>query len=101
MIIAVIITFMAFLIRLVIVKYIAAFSLRQFFCKTVLPVTEVSLCSWIFPVIISSYLQTGFLRLIATTLISCLSPGLFIWGLGLSGEERKMLSSVIRKKLHA
>lgn len=101
MVIAVIITFLAFIIRLVIIKYIASFSLRQFFCKTVLPVTTVSFCSWIFPVILSSHMQTGFLRLIVTTLISCFSTGLFIWRLGLSGEERKMILSAIRKKLHA
>lgn len=101
MIVAAGITLLAFIIRLCIVRHLAKLSLVQFVTKTALPVLAVAVCAGVLPVMINSRLAQGMLRLCVTVVISCCSTAFFVWLIGLSGEERVSVSSMIRRKLHA
>ena len=101
MIVAAGITLLAFIIRLYIVRRLTRISLVQFVTKTALPVLAVAVCAGILPVMTNGRLSQGMLRLCVTVVISCCSTALFVWFIGLSGEERVSVSGVIRRKLHA
>ena len=101
MIVAAGITLLAFIIRLYIVRRLTKFSLVQFVTKTALPVLAVAVCAGVLPMVVNGHLEQGMLRLCVTVVISCCSTAFFMWFIGLSGEERVSVSSMIRKKLHA
>ena len=101
MVIAVLITFVAFVSRLCIVKFLVRFSVKSFFCKVIFPSMIVASLASILPTMISQNLNTGFVRLVFTTVVSCFSLCLLFFFLGLSGSERKVFLNSARKKLHA
>ena len=101
MVIAVLVTFVAFVSRLFIVKLLARFSIKDFLCRVVFPVVIVALLASVLPTMISQNLNTGFVRLVFTTVVSCFSLCLLFFFLGLSGSERKVFLNSARKKLHA
>lgn len=98
MIVAVGITLLAFIIRLYIVRRLTKFSLVQFVTKTALPVLAVAVCAGVLPMVVNGHLEQGMLRLCVTVVISCCSTAFFVWFIGLSGEERASVSSMIRGK---
>lgn len=97
MVIAVLVTFVAFVSRLFIVKLLARFSIKDFLCRVVFPVVIVALLASVLPTMISQNLNTDFVRLVFTTVVSCFSLCLLFFFLGLSGSERKCVINIVRK----
>ena len=86
MVVAVIVTFVAFISRLFIVKFLTHFSVKSFFSKVVIPITVVALLASVFPVVVNQILNLGFIRLVFTTVVSSTSLALFFFFLGSSSN---------------
>ena len=99
MIIAVCITFIAFFIRLIIVKIIAKLSIKSFMLQTVIPCVLVVAFSCILPIIFVVNFKQGFLRLCITVIISLFSTIVCMLSIGMNRTERKVLIKSIKNKL--
>ncbi len=99
MIVAIVITFAAAIVRLFIVKRLAQFSIKQFITKSALPCILVSVLTAILPLIIVLNLEENFLRLCITTCVSVISMCLCVLFLGMSKVEREMVYVKIKGSL--
>ncbi|MBQ4406183.1 MAG: oligosaccharide flippase family protein [Bacteroidales bacterium] len=99
MIVAIIITFAAAVVRLFIIKRLAQFSIKQFLIKSALPCIMVSILSVILPLIIVINLEENFLRLCITTCVSVISMGVCVLWVGMSKVEREMVYVKATEKL--
>jgi len=97
MIIAIIITAIAFVIRLVIIKKLLEFSIIQYFKKVVVPVLLVIFLSSLVLFIFNRSLNQGLLRLFLSIILSIISIAGFIILFGLTNEERKYLAKYFKK----
>ena len=99
MIVAICITFLAFLVRLFVVKHLSDFSIRDFLLKTGLPCIAVALFSALLPVFFSSHFTENFIRLCLTTLISLCSTALCVLFIGMNRIERIAVVASVKSKL--
>jgi O-antigen/teichoic acid export membrane protein len=100
MIVSIVITFVAFIVRLFILKRLVDFSVWQFVKKVCMPITIISITSAILPVIIFLGFKQGLFRLFFLTGVSVISVCLFSYTIGLNGEERMSVRKVISSHLH-
>ena len=98
MVIAVILAFVAFFVRLFVVKCLSQLSIKSFLWSVVLPVVIVALLASVLPAIISQNLNTGFVRLVFTTVVSCFPFGFLFFLWGLSPSEKKAVVIMIKKR---
>jgi O-antigen/teichoic acid export membrane protein len=91
LIIAIVITALAFFLRLVMLKRVLFFSIREYIIKTVLPTLKVFLFSIIIPLVFQSYVDSGIFRLISLTMLSSFSTLINIFLFGLSQGEQTVL----------
>jgi hypothetical protein len=99
MVVAILLTLAAFLIRLAIVKRLVGFSLRSFAAKVVIPVLLVSILSLALP--LASYLVPvrGFARLLLTVCLAVLSIGSCAYLFGFNPQERRLIKNKIAQRL--
>ena len=95
LIVAFILTFIVFIVRLLILKRLIDFSIRQFFKMVLLPVCVISIISAILPIIIYYLLVQSILRLFLITSISVISVCLFSYYIGLNRDERQKVRSIV------
>jgi O-antigen/teichoic acid export membrane protein len=86
---------LATIVRIVMVKRIAYFSVKKFFLKVVFPVTLVSMCSFFLPLFCIKLIPSSVLRIIVTIIVSILSTTFFILTIGISKDERFFLKNKI------
>lgn len=96
MVIAIGITFLAFIVRLLIVKHLTEFSLRAFVLQVVLPVAAVSVCSAVVPVFLKMIVKNAIAEFFAVVFSSVIFCGVFILFFGLKKSERNVLVLKIR-----
>lgn len=99
MLVAICITFTAFLVRLVIIKHLAQFSIKDFALKAALPCVVVALISAIAPALVSIYFAENFLRLCLTTLISLCCTTLCVLFVGMNRSERVAVIATVKNRL--
>lgn len=99
MIVAIVVTFTAAVVRLFIIRRLAQFSIKQFLTKSALPCILVSVLSAILPLVIVLNLEENFLRLCITTCVSVISMLLCVVMVGMSKVERKMVYVKAKEKL--
>jgi hypothetical protein len=100
MVIAVMITIVAFLVRLALVKWLIDFSLFSFCKKVVLPIAAVSLFAAIIPAVIYVNTDGHLFRFCAVFAVSIVSACGWMYAIGLSGVERRQVQVVLKNKLH-
>ena len=98
-IIAICITLVAGITRLIILKILIQFSLLSFLTKVYIPLLASVILSMVLPVIVSIKLEESFLRFVLITLLSVLSIGIFGYFIGLSKDEKKAIQAVIKAKI--
>ena len=98
MIVAIILAFVAFFVRLFIVKCLVHYSIKSFFYRVVFPESIVASLASVLTVKVNQNLNTVFISLIFTTIVSCFSLGLLFFLLGLSVTERKAVVIIIKKR---
>ncbi|GHV08385.1 hypothetical protein FACS189485_19820 [Spirochaetia bacterium] len=99
MVIAVMITIVAFLVRLVLVKRLIDFSLFSFCKKVVLPIAAVSLFAAIIPAVIYVNTDEHLLRFCAVFAVSIVSACGWMYAIGLNTVERQQVRAMIKKSI--
>lgn len=98
MIIAIIITFLALVVRLYIIRKLVFFPVGIFLSKTIMPCIIVAISSAILPIYYHCYNEASLLRFIVTVFISLLSTSLCVLFLGMNRQERLFVVSKIKER---
>ena len=91
MVIAIGITFLAFIVRLLIVKHLTEFSLKAFALQVVFPIIVVSVCSVMVPMLLKLVIKNDVAEFLAVVFSSVVLSGTFILLFGMKKNERKSL----------
>ena len=91
--------FLGDVIRVIFCKKQLGLSLRLFSLKVVLPITIVTILSVILPGVIHYNLSEGWIRLILSTVVSCLIITILIYTIGLTATERNFIITGIVSKI--
>jgi hypothetical protein len=100
MVVAICLTFTAFVMRLLILKRLINFSIIQFFKNVIFPIIAISILSAILPVLFYNILKDGLLRLFVTIGISIISICCAVYFLGISKNERQSVNKIIINRIH-
>lgn len=98
MIVAICITFIAFLVRLTIVKNLADLSIRKFIKHSVMPCVLVALCSTIFPFLAHIKMNESIFSSFVVVVVSVLCTAFFIPFVGMDNKERRAVFATIKRK---
>lgn len=99
MIVTIIISCLATIARLLILKRLTPFSLTKFFIKSLLPMFSAASAACIFPAIIHFTMPENFVRFCTVVLIAVFTTILCIFAIGLSHSERIGILEFIKKKI--
>lgn len=97
LIISDVIAIIALFIRLLIVRILTDFSIKDFLCKVILPCLGVCVVSCIIPYLIMQHIKESFLRLCVTVLISIVTTIFFVVVIGLNVEEKQKIKELMKK----
>jgi O-antigen/teichoic acid export membrane protein len=99
MVAAICLTFSAFIVRLLILKKLIDFSIRQFFKDVLFPIIAITILSSIVPILLYNILKDGLFRLLITTGISVMSICCSVYFLGINKNERQGVNNFIFNKI--
>jgi O-antigen/teichoic acid export membrane protein len=99
MIIAIIVRFVAFILRFFIIKQTIDFPIILFLKNVLLPVCIAAATAAVFPVLIHFSIRQGFFRLFFSTGLSVASVCGSMYFAGINKLERGILNKIVRKKL--
>lgn len=91
--------FLGDVLRIIFCKKQIGLSLRLYGLKVVFPITIVTILSVILPGIIHYNLSEGWIRLILSTVISCLIVAILIYTIGLTATERNFIITGIVSRI--
>lgn len=94
MIIAIVISIVALIARLFVLRWLTSLNLMAYLDNVLGPILIVTVISSVLPFIVNHLLSENFVSFICVGFVSVISVGSGIWFLGLSGDERK---SIIEK----
>jgi hypothetical protein len=98
-IVAICLTFIAFITRLLISRLLIAYSILRFFCKVLLPVCVTSFLSAIPPMFLCYAMKPCFLRIAIVSCTSVFSICVFMYFIALDITERKKIKSMLSEIL--
>jgi O-antigen/teichoic acid export membrane protein len=101
LIVAIVLTCIAFIIRLIVFKRLINISIRQFFQKTIMPICLVAVLSIIFPAILCHIMAQSIIRLCIVTIISIISICCSMYFVGLNNIERQEINRIIKHRIRA
>lgn len=99
MIIAIVISIVAFVARLWVLRWLTSLNLSSYFKNVLWPILVVTVISSIIPLIVNHLMNENFISFICVGFVSVISVGFGIWFLGLSKTERKSVVKKIQIKL--
>ena len=97
-IIAIILSAVAFIVRLLIVRQLVDFSIISFFRQVIMPLIITAFISLLVPLYVHNSLQEGFVRFVITGFLSVVSIILFTYTFALSKEERSVIARILKRK---
>ncbi len=97
--VAIVISFLAFILRIVICKILAGLSIKKFFLKTILPCYLVLLISLPIPLILYFLIKNEILNFVIIVFISIICIISSVYFIGLSKSEKSKLRSWIKSKI--
>ena len=98
-IVSISITFIAFIVRLFILKRLIDFSFWQFIGKVFLPVVFCALISFVIPYLVRNMMNSGFIRLCVTVVVSVICVALSGYFVALSKNEKQWIVGIVKSKL--
>ena len=98
-IVSISITFIAFIVRLIILKHLIDFSFWQFIGKVFLPVVFCALISFVIPYLVRNMMNSNFIRLCVTVVVSVISVALSGYFVALSKNEKLWIIEIVKSKL--
>jgi O-antigen/teichoic acid export membrane protein len=99
MIIAVIIRFIAFILRFFIIKQSIVFPVTIFLKTVLLPIFIVAATAAVLPILVHFCVRQGFFRLLLSTGLSVASVCGSMYFFGINKSERGILNEIVQKKL--
>ena len=97
--VSLLLTVIAFIVRLFILKRLVSFSIREYLCRVILPISVLALLSSLLPVALRTILDEGFASSVAIIAVSVLSSCSVIFGLGMNKGERAVVVKAISNKI--
>ena len=97
-IVSIVITFVAFIVRLCILKRLIDFSFWKYIFKVFLPVVCCSGIAFVIPYFVKGLMQDNFLRLCIIVIVSVICVGLSGYFVAFSSEERKIFINILKDK---
>lgn len=85
------------LLRLYFLKKMISFPVGQFFTEVILPILSLTILSLVGPIFMMYLLEESFGRLLAVSFCSVILDLLFIYFLGITGKERKLIRETTGK----
>ena len=98
-IVSISITFIAFIVRLFILKRLIDFSFWQFIGKVFLPVVFCALISFVIPYFVRNMMNSSFIRLCVTVVVSVICVTSFGYFVALSKNEKQWIVEIAKSKL--
>ena len=98
-IVSIAITFVAFIVRLCILKRLVDFSFWKYIFKVFLPVVCCAGIALVIPYFVKGLIQDSFLRLCVTVFVSVICVGLSGYFVALSKDEKKWIVGIVKSKL--
>jgi O-antigen/teichoic acid export membrane protein len=95
MIVAICMTSIAFIARILILRKLIEYSIIQFIKDVVIPVGLVTVLSAVFPLLIFIFLKSNILRLFLTTIISVISIFSLVYVIGINKTERQKIKLIL------
>jgi len=89
-----------FYARLLVVKKLVNFPIKDYLIKVISPCIIVIFVSSIFPLLSHLHFKPGFESLITTSLVSVISTIAFIYIIGLNKVEKKFILNTIKARIH-
>lgn len=99
MVIAILVEIMAFFARMIIVRYLTSFSIKQFFLKAIFPCIFVAILSAILPCFVFVFMEESIFRLCITIIVSVISIGSCVLFIGMNKSERQSVIGKIIEKI--
>ncbi len=99
MVVAICITFTAFVVRLFIVKQLSGISVKGFFVHSFIPCMTIAACSSVVPVLIHVRFDDTVVRFVITVFVSVLCTCLSVLFIGMNKVERQTFVASIKNKL--
>lgn len=98
-IVSIVITFVAFIVRLCILKRLIDFSFWKYIFKVFLPVVCCAGVALVIPYFVKNLMQDNFLRLCVTVIVSVICVGLSGYFVALSKDEKRWIVGIVKSKL--
>jgi hypothetical protein len=99
LVIGIIISFITFFLRLVIIRRFIIFPIRLFLKEVIVPVSVVALAASVLPLILFCSMRQSMLRLSLVILASVISLCACMYCMGINTLERKQITEVVVNKL--
>lgn len=100
LVVAIIITFIAFFVRILIVKHLTEFSIRKFFKKVCVPIFCASFLAAIIPVTADLFLNNPLFKFFVVVILSVGFTALSVMFVGMSRTERNALIEAVRRRIN-
>ncbi|HOV37299.1 MAG TPA: oligosaccharide flippase family protein [Spirochaetales bacterium] len=98
-IVAILLTFVAFFVRLFILKRLVPFSILIFLGQVFVPLVVVAIISALFPMYVHHLMAVGFTRLILVCVASVCSVGFFAFFIALPKSEKQYVLEILKRKI--
>ena len=98
-IVSISITFLAFVVRLFILKRLIDFSFWQFIGKVFVPVIFCALISFVIPYFVKNMMDSSFIRLCVTVVVSVICVVMSGYFVALSKNEKQWIIGIVKSKL--
>lgn len=98
-IVSIVITFVAFIVRLCILKRLIDFSFWKYIYNVFLPVVCCAGVALVIPYFVKGLMRDNFLRLCVTVIVSVICVGLSGYFVALSKKEKKWIVGIVKSKL--
>ena len=98
-IVAILLTFVAFMVRLLVLKRLVLFSVLKFLEQVFVPLVVVAIISALLPMYVHNLMAVGFIRLILVCVTSVCSVGFFAFFVALSKPEKQYIRTILRSKI--
>lgn len=87
-------------LKLLRIKRLVDFPIKQYVNKVVLKIFPVTIMASLIPATVYFLMPQSLFRLIVLAIVSIISTFTFIYFIGMNGNERKFVSSIIKEKVH-
>lgn len=94
-VVAILIQILCLIARLLLMKKMIVYSIREFLCDVLVPLLGITLMSGVVPFVISNVMTSGLFRFLCNLVTTEITTAVIIYALGLRQNERKLIQESI------